>query len=120
MWQAFKAPEWQSLLCQKSDSAAAQLQNITASNQSLPPEELSTSLCICCADVIAEARQHLSDDQGTVNASGKKRRQRTALQAMLEARDDNGNPVKPSSHESDARMASCLCVCLIHTQPEAS
>lgn len=46
------------------------------------------------AEVIADGRKQLNDNHRTASEEGSgKRRQRTALQVMLEARDDDGNPL---------------------------
>ena len=73
--------------------------------------------CAVCAGVIEDAKQKMSDE-GSVSGAGQGRRQRSVLQAMLEARDDDGNPVRfikaPLNVSSDCLMMAekhpcCTC-----------
>lgn len=63
--------------------------------------------------MIADGRKQLSDNQRTASEEGSgKRRQRTALQVMLEARDDDGNPVGFSPYSFPVFMPENCCLCL--------
>lgn len=70
-------------------------------------------ICVWSSEVIADGRKQLSDNQRTASEEGSgKRRQRTALQVMLEARDDDGNPVGFSPYSLPIFMHENCSLCL--------
>ena len=65
------------------------------------------------SEVIADGRKQLSDSQRIASEDGSgKRRQKTALQVMLEARDDDGNPVGFPPYSFPVLMHEGCCWCL--------
>ncbi len=63
--------------------------------------------------MIADGRKQLSDSPRIASEDGSgKRRQKTALQVMLEARDDDGNPVGFPPYSFLVYMCEDHCLCL--------
>ncbi len=70
-------------------------------------------LVVWSSEVIADGRKQLSDSQSTASEEGSgKKRQRTALQVMLEARDDDGTPVGFSPYSFLVFMHESCFLCL--------
>ncbi len=69
-------------------------------------------MCVWASEVIADGRKQLNDNQRTASEEGSgKRRHRTALQVMLEARDDDGNPVGFPLYSFPIFMhENCVCI----------
>ena len=65
------------------------------------------------SEVIADGRKQLTGNQRLASEDGTgKRRQKTALQVMLEARDDDGNPVGFPPYSFPVYMCEDRCLCL--------
>ena len=76
-------------------------------------DALAEALFVWSSEVIADGRRQLNDNHRTASEEGSgKRRQRTALQVMLEARDDDGNPVGFPPHFFPVFMHEGCCLCL--------